>query len=416
MTLLLSLYRGAADLAAPLAARRVAGRLRAQGVAGRRPWERLGHATQPRPDGPLIWMHGASVGESLSALPLAAALQAERPDLNILVTSGTASSADILSRRLPAGMLHQFAPLDSRPVLRRFLDHWRPDALVLAESEIWPQTILACAARGIPVALVGARLSDGSLRGWARAPRTARAIFSRLALVSAQTAATADALEALGAPSAFPPVDLKAAADPPPGDAVPLAAALGDRPVWAAVSTHPGEEEIALAAHRTVLARHPAALLLLVPRHPERADAIAARTDLPFARRSAGTVPATDHAVWLCDTLGETGLWFRLADPVFLGGSLVPVGGHNPWEPAALGRAPLHGPHVDSAATAWATLAAAGAATGVSADTLGPTVADLLADPARRHAAGAAARRTADAARGDVATLARAILDLPPSK
>ena len=411
MTLLTRLYGGAADLAAPFVARRIAGQLRAQGVAPDRPWERLGHPTLARPPGRLVWLHGASVGEGLSALPLIAALRAEAPGLTCLLTTGTASAARILAERLPEGALHQFAPLDARPVLRRFVDHWRPELLILVESEIWPQMIAVASQHGLPVALVNARLSPGSLRNWSRLPRTAREVFAQLALVSAQTDAGAAAFRRLGAPRTGPGPDLKAAAPPPPGDPQALRAALGERPVWAAVSTHPGEEALARAAHDEVLARHPGALLLLVPRHPERAAEIL-RSVGRAPRRSLGEAPAPGDPVWLCDTLNETGLWFRLADPVFLGGSLVPVGGHNPWEPAALGRAPLHGPHVSSAAAAYDRLAGAGGALPVTATDLGRTVAALLADPGRRQAAGAAARGIWEAQRQGLGDLARDLLAL----
>ncbi|WP_232796478.1 3-deoxy-D-manno-octulosonic acid transferase [Roseovarius salinarum] len=402
------LYAAGANLIAPLAfARHVRPRLAAHGTEPARIRERLGHATAPRPDGPLVWFHAASVGESLSVLRLIEHMGRDCPELSFLMTSGTATSAQVIAKRLPPRCSHQFAPLDSRAALRRFFDHWRPDAGVFVESELWPQMIAAARDRGVPLALVNARLSDRSLRRWRRVPRTARFLLGQFAMIHCQDARTATNLQALGIAGARAGQSLKAAAGPLPFDAdahARLAGMLGDRPVWVASSTHPGEEEVALGAHRRLLADHRSALLILVPRHPERGGTVAemiAHAGLTVARRSTGGLPGADTQVYLADTLGETGLWYALAPLTFLGGSLTDVGGHNPYEPAQAGSAVLHGPLHANFAQAYADLHAADAGVEVAdAGELGAVLHRLIAAPAQaaalRENAHAFARRQDD--------------------
>ncbi|SHI42000.1 3-deoxy-D-manno-octulosonic acid transferase [Wenxinia saemankumensis] len=414
MPLPLALYSAASRLAGPMLGRRAAGRLAAAGVPSGRLAERRGRAGLKRPDGPVIWLHGASVGEGVALLPLVARLQGR---VTCLVTTGTAASAEVLARRLPEGAIHQFAPIDTPSATRRFLDHWRPAALVLSESEIWPSWLAAVRGRGIPAALVGARLSDGSLRGWSRFPLSAAWLFGGLALVQPQSAAIGGQLAMIGVrPEALrPPADLKAAAPPlPGGDAPALAPRLAGRPVWAMLSTHAGEEALALAAHEEVLREHPGALLLLAPRHPDRFDTVADEIGgaLPLARRSRGEVPGPDVPVWLCDTLGEIGTWLHLAQVVALAGSWRGAGGHNPWEPARLGRGVLHGPDIANAASAHAALAEAGGAREVPADGIGAAVSALLGDAPARAAFDAAALTVAERQGADVDSLAEEILSL----
>lgn len=399
--LLLRAYGRLANLAAPLLFRRIRDRLLAHGVAPARTRERLGHATAPRPAGTLVWFHGASVGETLSALPLIDALRAQPAPPAILVTSGTASSAEIMAKRLPAGALHQFAPLDSAAALRRFHAHWRPDLLVLIESEIWPRMI---ATAPCPVVLLNARLSARALSRWHKLGASARWLLSRLALIVTQTPDTAESLRALGVPAdrIRAGANLKAAATPPAADPATLAAlqtTLGTRPRWLAASTHSGEETLILDAHRTLLQTVPDLCLILAPRHPERADRIAgliADAGLTSTRRSAGEGPTAQ--VYLADTLGEMGLWYRLAPLTFVGGSLTPNGGHNPWEAAPLGTALLTGPHLTNCADDWQMLAdARGAYTGLRPDQLSHVLQDMLADPQiGRDMADNAAARVAD--------------------
>ena len=392
-------YGLAARLLGPLVFARVGRRLAAQGVAAARIAERRGVAGLPRPAGRLIWFHAASVGESLSILPVVARLAG--PGLTCLVTTGTATSAQILPPRLPAHALHQFAPLDSAPYVARFLRHWRPDLAVCVESEIWPETLRLLDGQGTPRVLLNARLSDRSLARWGKRPASTRALFGGFAAIIAQSPALRDALAAMGCTPARLSVggNMKAAAGAPPADAAALAglnAASAGRPVWAAVSTHAGEEAAALAAHRQVLAGQADALLILCPRHPDRAPdlmALIAATGLTVTRRSLAQGPVAQ--VFLADTMGETGLWFRLAPVVFLGGSLVDKGGHNPWEVAACGAALLTGRYLSNVAQDMETLTQSGAARIIpDAAALGPAVAGLLADPAAAQAMGRAGRAT----------------------
>ncbi|MDG1117563.1 MAG: 3-deoxy-D-manno-octulosonic acid transferase [Flavimaricola sp.] len=421
-TLVLSAYAALANLSVPLLARRITARLTDQGISPKRAAERMGRATLPRPAGPLAWFHAASVGESLSILPLLTMMQAARPDLRILLTSGTASSAQIMADRLPPGALHQFAPLDSRVVLDRFLSHWKPDLAVLVESELWPQMICRTDGKGIPLVLLNARLSRGSLRNWARFGRTAQALFGRFRLIVTQTDETAEALGELTNQQGRIRTggNMKAAAPPPPADAKvleDLRQSLGAAPCWLAASTHPGEEALILQAHKRLMANWPELRLILVPRHPERADKVAGMivdAGLGLTRRSLGQGPTAQ--VYLADTLGEMGLWLRLAPITFMGGSLTPNGGHNPWEGAALGTALLTGPYVENAATDYASLSAAEAVITVTDETLGATLHDLLQHPDRARTLGQNAKKAQTANGTALGITAQSLLSLLPAK
>jgi 3-deoxy-D-manno-octulosonic-acid transferase len=347
----LALYAAATGLLAPLAP----ALLRARAGRGKedpaRLAERLGQASQPRPDGPLVWLHGVSVGETQSLLPLIAALKARRPDLNLLVTSGTLTSAELLAKRLPAGVIHQFAPLDSPTAVARFLDHWRPGAGLFVESELWPNLILAARARGVRLALLSARMTEASAKGWARSPASARALIGAFDLVLPQDAATAQRLQALGAEPGGR-LNLKLVGEPLPADAAELERlrdGLAGRKAVVAASTHPGEEPLIAVAARQA----GAPMLIVVPRHPDRGPAIAAELaalGLRVARRSAGEPLGPETTAYVADTLGELGLFLRLAEGVVMGGSFVPgVGGHNPLEAARLGKATITGPHAYNA-------------------------------------------------------------------
>ncbi|WP_442957945.1 3-deoxy-D-manno-octulosonic acid transferase, partial [Phenylobacterium sp.] len=250
----------AAGLAEPLAGPLLRRRARRGKEDGARLGERLGRASQPRPPGPLVWLHGVSVGESVSLLPLVEALRAARPDLALLVTSGTRTSADLLARRLPLGVLHQYAPVDGPRAVAAFLDHWRPDLALLVESELWPNLILAAQARGTRLALASARMTEKSARGWARAPAAAARLLAAFDLILPQDEATAGRLAALGARPG-PQLNLKTIGAPLPCDAAELAAlkdAWGGRPVVLAASTHPGEEAMVLEAFKPLAERDPA--------------------------------------------------------------------------------------------------------------------------------------------------------------
>ena len=359
----LRLYGGAANLLAPMAYGRVSRKLRAQGADAARLPERMGHATRARPEGRVVWFHAASVGESLSVLRLIDQLAARLPDLSFLITSGTATSARILSDRMPRRCVHQFPPLDSHRAVGRFLDHWAPSAAVFVESELWPQMLRRTAARGIPLALVNARMSDGSARNWARLPQSARHLLAPFRMIHCQDARTAGHLRALGLDHARAGLNLKSLSGPLPHDPVELErmkAQVQDRPVWLAASTHPGEEALVLRAHQRILERDPRALLILVPRHPDRADALEvqiAQAGLEGARRASGMAITPRTRVYLADTLGEMGLWYALCPLTCLCGSFSDVGGHNPFEPAHAGSAIVHGPRYANFAGAYADLA-----------------------------------------------------------
>jgi 3-deoxy-D-manno-octulosonic-acid transferase len=424
MTLALSLWRAGGRLAAPLIPLWLLRRAARGKEFHARLAERRGLAALPRPAGPLLWLHAASVGESLSALPLIAALRQARPGLSVLVTTGTVTSARLLARRLggdgavpersgamPASpwLIHQVAPLDVPGWAARFLDHWRPDAAVFVESELWPTMLAALRQRAIPAALVNARLSARSAARWARAPALAAEALGSFRVILGQTAADAARLSTLAGRAVPCPGNLKHAAPPLPADAAELArlaALIGDRTVWVAASTHPGEEEQVLAAHRAALAAEPGLLLIVAPRHPERGAAVAAvaaASGFAAPRRSEGTGP--DGPVWIADTLGELGLWYRLARGAFLGGSLVPHGGQNPLEPARLGRPVAFGPHTGNFTEVTEALLGAGAATRVAdSAALAAWVERLAGDPTW-------AARTGDAA-AEAAGRETAVLDL----
>lgn len=347
----LALYAAATGLLAPLAPAVLRARARNGKEDPARLGERLGRATHARPAGPLVWLHGVSVGETQSVLPLIEALRPRRPDLALLVTSGTVTAAELLARRLPAGAIHQFAPVDSPGAVGRFLGHWRPDLGVLVESELWPNLILAARTRGVRLALLSARMTEASAAGWRRAPASARALLGAFDLILPQDAAVAARLAALGALTG-PELNLKLVGAPLPADEAELKrlrAAVGDRQVVLAASTHPGEDVLIAEAAR----KAGAPLVILAPRHPERGAALAAELEqagFALARRAAGQPLGPATTAYVADTLGEMGLFLRLADVVVMGGSFVAgVGGHNPLEAARLARPILTGPHAENA-------------------------------------------------------------------
>lgn len=409
------LYHVAANLVAPLAYRRVATKLRAQGIAETRLKERMGRPTADRPEGRLIWFHAASVGESQSVLRLIEQLGRMHGGMSFLITSGTATSAQVLAKRLPPRTIHQFAPVDCARALRRFLAHWRPDAGVFVESELWPQMLGRARAAGVQLALINARISDRSAKNWKRFPATARHLMNHFRLIHCQDARTEGHLHELGLSQAEQGPNLKALSGALPCDATLLddmQAAAAGRPLWLAASTHPGEDETVIAAHVQVLAQHPGALLILVPRHPERADGIArliAEAGLAFSRRSSGGGITPETQVYLADTLGETGLWYALCPLTCLCGSFTPVGGHNPFEPAQAGSAILHGPLYANFAQPYADLDTAGAAQQVEGPDLGRTVSGLLAGRAALEEMRASARAFAAAQEDVLDTFATAL-------
>lgn len=415
--LLYRTYVALSMAALPFAARSVVTKLRKAGVPTHRAHERLGHATENRAKGQLIWFHAASVGESLSVLALITRIGTMLPDAQFLITSGTATSATLIAQRMPPRTVHQFAPLDAPGPLSRFLNHWRPDAAVFVESELWPQMLRRTHTTGAAMALVNARMSGSSIKAWAKRPRLAAFVLEVFDLILTQNDAMAEAMVRIHAPA--PRVargqNLKSFAGPLPTDEDLLfeaRAKLGHRPVWIAASTHKSEEQIVLAAHKLLRETHPDLHLILIPRHPERATEVIqhiADTGMDYTRRSRGDLPG--GAVYLADTLGELGNWYALGDIVFLGGSLLPIGGHNPFEVAQSGDTVLSGNHVFNFAETFAAMEAAGAAR-IVADTadLVAQVDGLLRDPAALTQAVTAAKSFATEETGKLDSIATRLI------
>ncbi|MFT4183059.1 MAG: lipid IV(A) 3-deoxy-D-manno-octulosonic acid transferase [Rhizobium sp.] len=327
--------------------------------------ERSGYASANRPQGPLIWFHAASVGETSAVIPLIREIR--RRDIHVILTTGTITSAKVARERLGDEVIHQYVPLDLKPGISRFLDYWQPDCAIFAESEIWPVTIMELGRRRIPQILVNARMSDRSFARWSRHPSLAEALFENLALVVAQSDLDAERFRDLRALQVIKAGNLKVDTDAPPYDAPTLARYLkqiGNRKTWAAVSTFEGEEEAAAVVHQT-LKEHDAQLSIIVPRHPERCDAIEAmlvEKGLKVARRTRNDVLSPDVDVFLGDTIGEMGLYLRMTEIAFMGKSLTNEGGQNPLESAMLGCAILTGGHVQNFRDAYQLLARRGSA------------------------------------------------------
>lgn len=392
-------YRFATMAASPFMPLYLRARLKRGKEDAARIHERLGFASAERPAGALAWLHAASVGEANAVLPLIDALRAQYPSLSLLLTTGTVTSARLMAQRLPPGVIHQFAPLDTPPAVARFLSHWKPDVALWVESELWPNLVLMAHASGCRLALVNARLSERSFRRWQRAPALARRMLSCFHLVAAQSAEDAARLSVLGA-RAEDFGNLKYDAAPLPADAEmlkALSAQIGERPVWLAASTHAGEERIAADVHLALRAQFPNLLTLIAPRHPPRGGEVARELkalglSVQLRSRQAALSPETD--IYVADTLGELGIWYRICPIAFIGGSLAPIGGHNPLEAARLGCAILAGPYMFAFAAITRDMLVADAMIEVR-DTQGlaEAVSRLLAS--RQEAAGYSARASA---------------------
>lgn len=355
----LTLYRLATAALEPLAPALLRRRARRGKEDAARLEERLGRPSLARPEGPLVWLHGASVGETLSLLPLIAWLQAQRPGLALLVTSGTATSADLLARRLPDGVVHQYAPIDTPGAVRRFTAHWKPDLVLLAEGEIWPNLIFEAKESGAKLALVSARMTQASAGGWSRLPRSAAAVFGTFDAVLAQDDASAQRLAALGARDDGR-LNLKLAGEPLPVDPATLAAlaaAARRRPILLAASTHGGDEAMVLHAYAQADPGH-RALLVIAPRHPARAqDVVDLARDEGFTAALHSETPFGQAEVQVIDRLGDLGPWFAAAALAYVGGGLSEkIGGHNPLEAARLDCAIASGPKVGNWASVYAAL------------------------------------------------------------
>ncbi len=366
LPLTLRVYRSLSRVATPLAGALVRHRLKRGKEDEARVGERKGLTDTERPPGPLVWMHGASVGEVLAVAGLVERMRAM--NIRVLLTSGTVTSAAIVARRFPPDVIHQFIPYDSPRFVARFLDHWQPSFALFVESDLWPNLILSGAERRIPMIVVNGRMSQRSFQRWRTAPAMMGALLSRFEMCLVQSQGDADRFAALGSPHVFNTGNLKFDVPAPPADPQKLeqlTRAVQSRPVVLASSTHPGEEEVVLDMHRRLAAYFPGLLTIVVPRHPERGQQVAQLTgplSLRVAVRSKDQLPSPETDIYVADTMGELGLFYRLSPIVFVGGSLVNHGGQNPIEPIKLGAAVLHGPHVGNFAEIYRALDEAGGA------------------------------------------------------
>ncbi|MGJ4941703.1 3-deoxy-D-manno-octulosonic acid transferase [Bradyrhizobium sp. HKCCYLS1011] len=387
----LRVYRGLSSAAAPFAPAVIRQRLKRGKEDPARIDERRGLSHDLRPQGPLIWIHGASVGEVLAAAALIERLRAR--NLRILITSGTVTSAAIVAKRFPADVIHQYVPYDSPRFVERFLDHWRPSLALFIESDLWPNLILAGAARRLPMVVINGRMSPRSFPRWRRMSGTISALLGRFDICLAQSKADAERFAALGSRNVVTTGNLKLDVPAPPADPAKLErlrSVTRGRPMIVAASTHPGEDEILIATHQTLSGFFPSLLTVIVPRHPNRGPGIAnlvVASGLHVGLRSRDELPMAATDIYVADTMGELGLFYRLAPIVFMGGSLVAHGGQNPIEAVKLGAAIVHGPHVFNFGDVYEALDSAGGAwVADGRETLVRQFGQLLAEPDARHA------------------------------
>ena len=375
--------------------------------------ERYGFASSERPDGPVIWVHAASVGETTAVVPLIE--EVTRRGIFVILTTGTVTSAAVAGERLNGSVVHQYVPLDLKPAISRFLDFWQPDLALIAESEIWPMTIHELGARKVPQVLVNGRLSDRSFTNWRKRSYLAEALFENLSLVVAQSDEDAERFRTLGARPVAVSGNLKVDNEPPPYDEAEfrvLQRQIGDRAVWAAASTHAGEEAIAADVHEQMDASlRP--LTIIVPRHPERADEVTemlARRGLRVSRRSYGDAITPETEVYIADTIGEMGLFLKLAEVAFVGRSLTAKGGQNPLEPAMLDCAILSGRNVQNFRDSYRNLLKNGGAKLVNdGDMLAMSVEFLFANHGARDKMRTAALKTVEEMSGALPRTVRAL-------
>jgi 3-deoxy-D-manno-octulosonic-acid transferase len=397
----LRVYRKLSSAMLPLAPALIKQRLKQGKEDPARVGERRGVSSDIRPHGPLVWIHGASVGEVLAAAALIERLR--ELNLRILLTSGTVTSAAIVAKRFPADIIHQYVPYDSPRYVGRFLDHWRPSLALFIESDLWPNLILSSAARRLPMVLINGRMSQRSFPRWSRMSGTISALLGKFEVCLAQSKLDGERFAALGSRNVVTTGNLKLDVPAPPADSARLErlmAVTRGRPIIVAASTHPGEEEILCEAHRTLAGFFPSLLTVIVPRHADRGEAIARTIEasgLHAGLRSREELPTAVTDIYVADTMGELGLFYRLAPVVFMGGSLVPHGGQNPIEAIKLGASIVHGPHVFNFTDVYEALDRAGGAR--QADTqeaLVKQLGQLLADPAVRDASLAASERVVE--------------------
>lgn len=385
----LRMYRRLASGLVPLAPALIKRRLKQGKEDPARVGERRGLSRDVRPHGPLVWIHGASVGEVLAAAALIERLR----DLNlrILLTSGTVTSAAVVAKRFPPDVIHQYVPYDSPRYVARFLDHWKPSLALFIESDLWPNLILAGAARRVPMVLINGRMSPRSFPRWRRMYGTISALLSRFDICLAQSKLDAERFSALGGRDVLITGNLKLDVPAPPADPAKLERLMAmtrGRPIIVAASTHPGEDEMLITAHRSLAGFFPQLLTVIVPRHPDRGASIAGlitASGLKPALRSREELPTAATDVYVADTMGELGLFYRLSGIVFMGGSLIHHGGQNPIEAIKLGAAIVHGPHVFNFADVYEALdGRGGARQAETPEVLVKQLGQLLADPAMR--------------------------------
>lgn len=397
----LRLYSRLSAAAAPLTPALLKRRLKQGKEDPARIDERRGITRRPRPAGPLIWIHGASVGEVLAAAALIERLRAL--NIRILLTSGTVTSAAVVAKRFPPDIIHQYVPYDSPRFVARFLDHWQPGLALFIESDLWPNLILAGGARRLPMVLINGRMSHRSFPRWRRLSGTIAALLEQFDICLVQSGIDAERFTVLGSRNVITTGNLKLDVQAPPADEARLERLLfvtRGRPVVVAASTHPGEEEILLKTHRTLAVHFPSLLTVIVPRHPGRGEAIArmiAASGAQVARRSLEELPTARTDIYIADTMGELGLFYRLAPIVFMGGSLVPHGGQNPIEAVKLNASIVHGPHVFNFTDVYDALDRAGGARRAGdGEALTKQLGHLLNDSAARDAAATAAAQVVD--------------------
>ncbi len=350
--------------------------------------ERRGKPSQLRPKDSLVWIHAASIGEVVSTLSLIRRLLDKYQKLSILVTTGTVTSAKIMADALPERAMHQYFPYDVAYWGRRFLNHWQPDLVFWVESELWPNILTEIYSRAIPLIMLNGRLSDKAFQRWRRVPSLSNKVLAGFNICFAQSQQDADRLQTLGASKVKVSSNLKFAASPLPVDKTELDKVkrmIGNRPVWLASSTHQGEEEQIAKAHSIVQQSVKDALCIIVPRHPERGDRIRTQlTQQSFVvnQRSANENIQPNTEIYLADTLAELGLFYRLSPVVFVGGSLVNIGGHNIIEPAQLECAIIHGNHMDNSQEVTKLFSAFQANCQIKdANELARIIAELLTSP-----------------------------------
>lgn len=404
---ILSSYRWVGAMAFPVVGAYVAFRASKGKEERGRQGERYGVASVARPTGPLVWVHAASVGETSAVTPLVETIV--DMGINVVLTTGTVTSAKMVQERLGDRVIHQYVPLDLKPAVDRFLSHWQPDLAVICESEIWPMTILELGLRRVPQVLVNGRLSDKSFASWQKRSSVAEALFENLAHVVAQSDIDGERFRALGARPVTVSGNLKVDTAVPPvvqSELEILQRQIGNRKTWAAISTHQGEEEIVAQVHHMLKVRHRDLLTIIVPRHPDRAPAIAEEIEklgMKVALRSRGDVIKPDTDIYLGDTIGEMGLYLRLTEIAFVGRSLLAQGGQNPLEPAMLKTAILSGRNVQNFRDSYQRLIKNGAAKLIrDKDMLAGAVNYLFNNPADRQIMIDAGVKTVEDMRGSL--------------